>query len=72
MPSDGITFVDVFEIPTAELDEFLEQWRERAQLMRRAPGFRHLLSAAGGRTSVERRERDEPSHPFSQSRTIAG
>lgn len=42
MTSDGITFINVFEIAADELDEFVEQWRERAQLMRRAPGFRDL------------------------------
>ncbi|TQM10914.1 antibiotic biosynthesis monooxygenase family protein [Pseudonocardia kunmingensis] len=42
MTDNGITFINVFEIPADQLDEFIEQWRERAQLMRKAPGFRDV------------------------------
>ena len=40
--TDGITFINVFEIPADRLDEFIEQWQDRAKLMREAPGFRDL------------------------------
>lgn len=40
MSDDGVTFINVFEIPADRVDEFVETWRERAKLMRDAPGFR--------------------------------
>jgi heme-degrading monooxygenase HmoA len=42
MPDNGVTFINVFEIPADRIDEFIEQWRERAQHMRAAPGFRDV------------------------------
>ncbi|MFC9968898.1 DJ-1/PfpI family protein [Nocardia ignorata] len=40
--SDGVTFVNVIELPAERIDEFVEQWRGRAALMRTAPGFRDV------------------------------
>ncbi|MFI5611886.1 antibiotic biosynthesis monooxygenase family protein [Amycolatopsis sp. NPDC051903] len=40
MNEKGITLINAFEIPADEIDAFVEQWRERAKLMRDAPGFR--------------------------------
>ncbi|MER6663583.1 antibiotic biosynthesis monooxygenase family protein [Amycolatopsis japonica] len=40
MSDDGVTFINVFEIPADRVDEFVETWRERAKLMRDSPGFR--------------------------------
>lgn len=42
MSDDGVTFINVFEIPAEQIDGFIEQWRERAKLMRDAPGFRDV------------------------------
>jgi heme-degrading monooxygenase HmoA len=36
----GVTFVNVFEISADQVDTFIKQWRVRAQLMSKAPGFR--------------------------------
>ncbi|MFE3194284.1 antibiotic biosynthesis monooxygenase family protein [Nocardia sp. NPDC059240] len=36
----GITFVNAFEIPADRIDDFLPNWRDRAQHMSTAPGFR--------------------------------
>lgn len=38
---DPVTFINVFEIPSDEVDEFITRWRERARLMSTAPGFRN-------------------------------
>jgi heme-degrading monooxygenase HmoA len=35
-----ITFVNVFELDPEQVDEFMEGWKERAELMRKQPGFR--------------------------------
>jgi heme-degrading monooxygenase HmoA len=40
MVEKGVTFINVIELPAEEVDAFVEQWRERAKLMRDAPGFR--------------------------------
>ncbi|MBO0850109.1 MAG: antibiotic biosynthesis monooxygenase [Pseudonocardia sp.] len=40
MVENGVTFINVIELPADEVDAFVEQWRERAKLMRDAPGFR--------------------------------
>jgi heme-degrading monooxygenase HmoA len=40
MDENGVTFMNVIELPAVEVDGFVEQWRERAKLMRDAPGFR--------------------------------
>ncbi|MBF4997415.1 antibiotic biosynthesis monooxygenase [Nocardia sp. BSTN01] len=37
-----VTFVNVIEIPADRIDEFVEQWRARARIMRAAPGFRDV------------------------------
>ncbi|WP_280241340.1 antibiotic biosynthesis monooxygenase family protein [Nocardia abscessus] len=42
MTDDGVTFINVFEIPAEQIDEFVENWRERARIMREAPGFRDV------------------------------
>ncbi|MEV6769799.1 antibiotic biosynthesis monooxygenase family protein [Nocardia sp. NPDC051030] len=39
----GVTFMNVFEIDPAGVDEFAENWAERAKLMQAAPGFRDVL-----------------------------
>ena len=53
MVENGVTFVNVIELPADEVDAFVEQWRERAKLMRDAPGFRdsrlHRARMAGAR-----------------------
>ncbi|RII20722.1 Antibiotic biosynthesis monooxygenase [Streptomyces sp. YIM 130001] len=36
----GVTLVTVYELPPARIDEFLPYWRERAESMSKAPGFR--------------------------------
>lgn len=41
-PAEGVTFVNAIELPTERVDEFVAQWRERAALMRSAPGFRDV------------------------------
>ncbi|AXB44549.1 antibiotic biosynthesis monooxygenase family protein [Amycolatopsis albispora] len=40
--TDGVTFINVFEIPADRVDEFVGHWRERAELLRDAPGFRDV------------------------------
>lgn len=40
MNESGVSFVNVFELPAGEVDAFLVQWRERAQLMRDTQGVR--------------------------------
>lgn len=42
MTDRGVTFINVIEIPAEWIDEFVEQWRARAELMRAAPGFRDV------------------------------
>jgi heme oxygenase (mycobilin-producing) len=34
-----VTLINVFEVPAEKVDSFVEKWRERADLMTRAPGF---------------------------------
>ncbi|MGC7102415.1 antibiotic biosynthesis monooxygenase family protein [Amycolatopsis lurida] len=40
--NDGVTFINVFEISADRVDEFVDHWRERAELLRDAPGFRDV------------------------------
>ncbi|MGW4769249.1 DJ-1/PfpI family protein [Nocardia sp. NPDC004278] len=40
--TEGVTFVNAIELPAERIEEFVEQWRERAALMRTAPGFRDV------------------------------
>ncbi|NEW40110.1 antibiotic biosynthesis monooxygenase [Nocardia cyriacigeorgica] len=42
MTDQGVTFINVLEVPAEHVDAFVEQWRERAALMRTAPGFRDV------------------------------
>lgn len=42
MSDQGVTFINVIELPAGEIDGFVAQWRERAALMRTAPGFRDV------------------------------
>jgi heme-degrading monooxygenase HmoA len=35
-----VTFVNVFELDPDRVDEFMEGWKERGEIMRRQPGFR--------------------------------
>ncbi|WP_067842240.1 antibiotic biosynthesis monooxygenase family protein [Nocardia lijiangensis] len=42
MSDQGVTFINVLEISADRIDDFVEQWRERASLMRKAPGFRDV------------------------------
>ena len=37
-----VTLINVFEIRADDVDRFLEDWRQRAEFMRRQPGFRSL------------------------------
>ncbi|MCP2343195.1 antibiotic biosynthesis monooxygenase family protein [Actinomadura rupiterrae] len=37
---DGVTFINVIEIPTEQVEAFVEGWRRRADLMSAMPGFR--------------------------------
>lgn len=40
-PHDGpFTFVNVFEIPATQVDDFIADWRARSRLMAGAPGSR--------------------------------
>lgn len=39
----GVTFMNVFEIDPAAVDDFAKTWAERAQFMQSAPGFRNVL-----------------------------
>ncbi|QFU87078.1 antibiotic biosynthesis monooxygenase [Amycolatopsis sp. YIM 10] len=40
--TDGVTFINVFEISADRVDEFVDHWRERAELLQDAPGFRDV------------------------------
>lgn len=40
--TEGVVFVNAIELPAERIDEFVEQWRDRAVLMRTAPGFRDV------------------------------
>lgn len=42
MTDPGVTFINVIELPAAEVDDFLVHWRERVARMRTAPGFRDV------------------------------
>ncbi|MFE3444140.1 antibiotic biosynthesis monooxygenase family protein [Nocardia sp. NPDC059180] len=42
MTDNGVTFINVLEVPAEQVDAFIEQWRGRAALMRTAPGFRDV------------------------------
>ncbi|MEU7768995.1 antibiotic biosynthesis monooxygenase family protein [Nocardia sp. NPDC049190] len=42
MTDHGVTFINAIEVPAERVDEFIAQWRERAMLMRTAPGFRDV------------------------------
>ncbi|MFD0000537.1 antibiotic biosynthesis monooxygenase family protein [Nocardia sp. NPDC127526] len=42
MTDQGVTFINAIELPADRIDEFIEQWRARAALMRTAPGFRDV------------------------------
>ncbi|MER7346563.1 antibiotic biosynthesis monooxygenase family protein [Streptomyces aurantiacus] len=42
MTDQGVTFINVIEISADQVDEFIEQWRERVALMSTAPGFRDV------------------------------
>ncbi len=42
MTDQGVTFINVIEISAEHIDQFVEQWRERAALMRKARGFRDV------------------------------
>jgi heme oxygenase (mycobilin-producing) len=35
-----VTFVNVFELDPDNVDEFMQGWKERAEIMRTQPGFR--------------------------------
>lgn len=37
---DGVTLINVIELPADQVESFVRQWRVRAALMRDAPGFR--------------------------------
>ena len=37
-----ITLINVFEIRRDDVEQFLQEWRERAQFLGRQPGFRSL------------------------------
>lgn len=41
MPASNspVTLINVFEVPTEHVDEFIARWRERAALMSTKPGF---------------------------------
>ena len=42
-PDGGpITLINVFEIRPDDVEQFLQQWQERAEFLRRQPGFRSL------------------------------
>ncbi|MGK5557683.1 antibiotic biosynthesis monooxygenase family protein [Actinomadura kijaniata] len=50
---DGVTFINVIEIPADQVEVFVEGWRRRAQIMSAMPGFRayrlHRALAADAR-----------------------
>jgi heme-degrading monooxygenase HmoA len=35
-----ITLINIFEVPAEQVEDFIAQWRSRAQVMAAAPGFR--------------------------------
>ncbi|GAB2688493.1 hypothetical protein [Nocardia thraciensis] len=37
MTDQGVTFINAIEPPAEQVDEFIEQWRERVALIRTAP-----------------------------------
>ena len=40
-PHDGpVTIINVFEVPSGQVDKFIAWWRVRAEIMAAAPGFR--------------------------------
>ena len=46
---DGaVTFINVFEIDPAQIDDFIVGWKQRGEIMRKQPGFRsfHLHRAS--------------------------
>jgi len=40
--NEAITLINVFEIRQEDVEPFLIEWRERAEFLRRQPGFRSL------------------------------
>jgi len=40
MPDNGFIVIDTIELPTDRVDEFIGQWRERAEIAGKATGFR--------------------------------
>jgi heme-degrading monooxygenase HmoA len=52
---DPVTFVNIFEIPPGEVEQFISGRRDRAQLMSHAPGFRRaqLLRATSPDTHFQ-------------------
>jgi heme-degrading monooxygenase HmoA len=40
--TEPITLINVFEIRPDDVEDFLQEWRERAQFLGRQPGFRSL------------------------------
>jgi heme-degrading monooxygenase HmoA len=42
MDTGRITLINVFEIDSADVELFLQQWQDRAQFMGTQPGFRSL------------------------------
>ncbi|MFQ6393283.1 antibiotic biosynthesis monooxygenase family protein [Nocardia sp. KC 131] len=42
MTDNGVTFINVFEISADQVEEFVDNWHERARIMRAAPGFRDV------------------------------
>lgn len=39
-PDDAVVFINIFEIPRADLEAFKASWRRLAEIMASAPGFR--------------------------------
>jgi heme-degrading monooxygenase HmoA len=53
---DGpITLINIFEVPAEQVEEFIVQWRIRAEIMAAAPGFRNtrLHRAVSSRTRFQ-------------------
>jgi heme-degrading monooxygenase HmoA len=40
--AEAITLINVFEIRPDDVEQFLQEWRQRAQFLGRQPGFRSL------------------------------
>jgi heme oxygenase (mycobilin-producing) len=41
VPNDGpITVINIFEVPAVQVGQFITRWRDRAEIMAAAPGFR--------------------------------